>query len=91
VTAILWPPGDHSRGQLGWLLGQVSLEELDSTEDRPVISSVVYGRENEPSPGYWRLLGEDLEIHVPAAGRVDFWQKEMERCFEVYGRRVGPA
>ena len=35
VTAIPWPPGDHSSGQLGYLLGQVSLEELDSTEDRP--------------------------------------------------------
>ena len=33
VTAIPWPPGDNSSGQLGYLLGQVSLEELDSAED----------------------------------------------------------
>jgi hypothetical protein len=87
VTAIPWPPGDHSRGQLGCLLGQVVLEELDSAEDRPVISSVVFdSRENEPSHGYWAFLKDDLGIRVPAAGRNDFWDKELVRCFEVYGR-----
>jgi hypothetical protein len=89
VTAIPWPPGDHSSGQLGYLLGQVSLEELDSTEDRPVISSIVFGK-NGPSHGYWAFLEEDLETRVPAADRVEFWQKEMKRCFEVYGRGVRP-
>ena len=28
VTAIPWLQGDHASGQLGYLLGQVSLEEL---------------------------------------------------------------
>jgi hypothetical protein len=92
VTAIPWPPGDHSSGQLGYLLGQVSLEELDSTEDRPVISSVVRASvKNEPSHGYWAFLEETLGIRVPAAGRDAFWFKEMDRCFEVYGRGVHPA
>jgi hypothetical protein len=90
VTAIPWPPGDHSRGQLGYLLGQVSLEELDSAEDRPLISSVVHSRDNKPSDGYWALL-EELEIRVPAAGREAFWLKELDRCFEVYGRGARPA
>lgn len=59
VTAIPWPPGDHSSGQLGYLLGQVSLEELDPSEDRPVISSVVIASgKNEPSHGY--NAGQDL-------------------------------
>jgi hypothetical protein len=63
----------------------VSLEELDSIEDRPVISSVVIasGR-NEPSHGYWALLEEALGIRVPAADREVFWLKELTRCFEVY-------
>jgi hypothetical protein len=91
VTAIPWPPGDHSSGQLGYLLGQVSLEELDLTEDRPVISSVVIASgKNEPSHGYWAFL-EDLGIRVPLAGREAFWLKELSRCFEVYGRGVRPA
>jgi hypothetical protein len=91
VTAIPWPPGDHSSGQLGYLLGQVSLEELDSTEDRPVISSIVIASgKNEPSHGYWAFL-EDLGIRVPAAGREAFWLKELNRCFEVYGRGARPA
>jgi hypothetical protein len=85
ATAIPWPPGDHSSGQLGYLLGQVSLEELDSTEDRPVISSIVRSGKNKPSPGYWAFVAEDLGICVPAAGRDAFWASEMTRCFEVYG------
>ena len=85
VTAIPWPPGDNSSGQLGYLLGQVSLEELDSTEDRPVISSVVIASgKNEPSHGYWALLEEVLGIRVPTADREVFWLKELTRRFEVY-------
>lgn len=92
VTAIPWPPGDHSSGQLGYLLGQVSLEELDPAEDRPVISSVVIAsRKNEPSHGYWAFLEEDLGIRVPVPRREAFWLKELTRCFETYGRGVRPA
>jgi hypothetical protein len=91
VTAIPWPPGNHSSGQLGYLLGQVSLEELDPTEDRPVISSVVASGKYKPSHGYWAFVEEDLGIRVPAAGREAFWLEEMDRCFEVYGRGVRPA
>jgi hypothetical protein len=92
VTAIPWPPGDHSSGQLGYLLGQVSLEELDSAEDRPVISSVVIASgKNEPSHGYWAFVQGELGIRVPVAGRVDFWLTELNRCFEVYGRGAHPA
>jgi hypothetical protein len=87
VRAIPWQPGDHSSGQLGYLLGQVSLEELDPTEDRPVISSVVIASgKNEPSHGYWAFLEDDLRIRVPVAAREAFWLKELDRCFEAYGR-----
>jgi len=92
VTAIRWLPGDHRGAQLGYLLGQVNLEELDWTEDRPVISSVVMASgKNKPSRGYWDFLEEYLGIRVPVAGRTDFWVEEMDRCFEVYGRGVRPA
>jgi hypothetical protein len=92
VTAIPWPPGDHSSGQLGYLLGQVSLEELDPAEDRPVISSVVIASaKNEPSHGYWTFLEEDLGIRVPVPRRETFWLKELARCFETYGRGARPA
>jgi hypothetical protein len=92
VTAIAWLPGDHSSGQLGYLLGQVSLEELDPVEDRPVISSVVIASgKNEPSHGYWSFVEKDLGIRVPAAGREAFWLKELARCFEAYGRGTRPV
>jgi hypothetical protein len=87
VTAIAWPAGDHTGAQLGYLLGQVSLEELSVEEDRPVMSSVVIasGR-NEPSHGYWAFLENDLGIRVPQANRERFWLRELARCFEIYGR-----
>src|SRR5262249_45374371 len=86
VTAIPWPPGDHSSGQLGYLLGQVSLEELDPKEDRPVISSVVIASgKNEPSHGYWAFVEDELGIRVPIGRREVFWLNELTRCFEVYG------
>ena len=70
----------------------MSLEELDTTEDRPVISSVVIAPgKNEPSHGYWAFVEEDLGIRMPLAGREAFWLKELARCFEFYGRGVGPA
>jgi len=87
VTAIPWPRGDHSSGQLGYLLGQVSFEELDPAVDRPVISSVVIASgKNEPSHGYWAFLADDLGIHVAAAQREAFWLKELNRCFETYAQ-----
>jgi len=90
VRSIPWPPGDHSGGQLGYLLGQVSLEELDSTEDRPVLSSVVIASgKNEPSHGYWAFIEDDLGIRVPVAQREAFWLRELARCFETYGQGVG--
>jgi hypothetical protein len=85
LTEIPWPPGDHASGQLGYLLGQVSLEELDVTEDRPVISSVVRSSRNEPSQGYWGFVERDLAIRVPTSRREEFWLEEMNRCFAVYG------
>jgi hypothetical protein len=86
VTAIPWPPGNHSSGQLGYLLGQVSWAELDATEDRPIISSVVIASgKNEPSNGFWAFVENDLGIRVPSVNREDFWLIEMNRCFEVYG------
>lgn len=87
VTAIPWQAGDLSSGQLGYLLGQVSLEGLDPAEDRPVISSVVIASgKNEPSHGYWAFIENDLGIRVTAAHREAFWLKELTRCFEAYGR-----
>jgi hypothetical protein len=61
VTAIPWPEGafTHEGSQMGHLLGQVSLDELDADEDRPVMSALVYGTdENMPSYGSWSFLAE---------------------------------
>jgi hypothetical protein len=88
VTAIEWPQGPHTDegSQVGFLLGQVSLEELDRVEDRPLISALVIGKdENMPSSGFW---GFCAEVSIAVADRQLFWLKEAKACCEFYGRKA---
>jgi len=90
VSAIPWPEGPHTHDgqQIGVLLGKVSIDELSVDEDRPVISALVYGKdEGMPSYGFWNFL-TDLGISVGPTEdqRLTFWQRELARCFETYGR-----
>jgi hypothetical protein len=89
VTAIPWPQGPHTHEgqQIGYLLGQVSVAELDVDDDRPLLSAMVYGKEtNGPTGGFWTLLDE-LGVKVPASGtaRTDYWLREVAECKQVYG------
>jgi hypothetical protein len=91
VTAIEWPEGayTHHGRQMGYLLGQVSLEELDQNEDRPVLSSLVTGQdEGMPSGGFWTFVADELGIDVPATdlARLDFWVGEFKAACRYYGR-----
>ncbi len=92
VTAIEWPEGAYTNHgqQIGFLLGQVSLEELVRDEDRPVLSALVIGQEEGmPSSGFWALLRDDLGIEVPATdlGRLDLWVAEFEAACRFYAGR----
>lgn len=89
VPAIAWPEGPHTHegSQIGHLLGQVAMAELDIWEDRPLISALVVAKEdNMPSFGFWSLLAE-LNIHVGGSQmqRLAFWVEEVKRCFATYG------
>jgi hypothetical protein len=94
VTAIDWPEGPHTHegSQMGYLLGQVSLAELDRDVDRPLISALVVEKDGgRPSTGFWNLCRElGMADAVSSPGRRDaFWQEEIKRCWEEYGRRPG--
>ena len=89
VTAIPWPEGayTHHGSQMGHLLGQVSMEELDRSEDRPLLSALVVGQEDGmPSGGFWTLLTE-LGIESPSTEleRVEYWSKEFKAACKYYG------
>jgi hypothetical protein len=73
---------------MGYLLGQVVMGELDLEEDRPVISALVRGMDdNMPSQGFWKLLDElNVRVGTSADQRLEFWLKELNRCFEIYGK-----
>lgn len=87
VDAIHWPPGDATSGQLGWLLGQVALEELSADADRPIISAMGYNRsEAGPGGGFWALFPWLVPSTIPH-DRDAFWIAEIRRCQEFYGRR----
>ena len=88
VTAIPWPEGPHTHHgqQLGRLLGQVAISELDTQEDRPLISALVIGKaDNQPAEGFWKLL-DDLGVRSGRASRDEYWVKELRRCYEMYGK-----
>ena len=93
VTAVPWPEGAFTHGgrQVGTLLGQVSLDELDRTEDRPVMSAlVVSSEENMPSEGFWTFVDQTLGIDVGSstAARLDFWVAEFKRARDFYGSQI---
>jgi hypothetical protein len=90
ITAIPWPDGAHTHAgsQIGRLLGQVSMEELDPVEDRPVMSALVYGyEEGMPSGGFWSLLRDELCVDVPEleTERRKFWKRELDWACSYYG------
>jgi len=89
VPAIAWPEGPHTHEgqQMGYLLGHVSIEELDTQEDRPLLSALVVARDdNLPSTGFWKFA-EEMGVRVGSSTneRLAFWVQEIQRCFRTYG------
>lgn len=89
VTAIPWPEGayTHSGQQVGWLLGQVSIEELSPLDDRPLLSSLVINLEANASVGGFWTLAEELYGPIAAPLREEFWVKESKAAIAYYGPR----
>ena len=90
VPALRWDhgPGTDYGSQLGYLLGQVAMEELQPDEDRPVISALAVGSDNKPGTGFWDLCsGLGLSIGGSEAARYEFWVKEMNASIAFYSRR----
>lgn len=90
VGAIEWEEGAFTHGgrQIGTLLGQVSIEELDIEEDRPVLSALVYGIEwGMPSGGFWEFLDElGVQVQRTDDARRRFWNEEVKRCVAYFGQ-----
>lgn len=90
VTAITWLDGQAFGGQIGWMLGQLSLEELSRDEDRPLLSSLVVGKlEGVPTEGYWQFL-RDLGEPVPVGevNKVAAWSEEFRRACAFYAPKA---
>jgi hypothetical protein len=90
ISAISWPEGAYTHGglQMGYLLGQVSLAEIDPVVDRPLLSALAISKaDNMPSSGFWSLL-EELGVLTGTSysDREKFWNSELKRCFAVYGK-----
>ncbi len=91
VTAIKWPEGPytHHGQQMGMLLGQLSIQELNRVDDIPLLSALVVGRDaGMPSGGYWEMH-RDLGLEVPATdiGKLELWTKEFEAAIRYFGSR----
>jgi len=78
---------------MGYLLGRVSIDELSPSEDRPVLSALVIGKEEGmPTKGFWSFL-DQIKVNVGTSqlSRLEFWSNEVKRCFEVFGARRQPG
>jgi hypothetical protein len=87
ITAINWPEGayTHHGGQIGSLLGQVSVEEW--LEDRPLLSALaILAGDSEPSYGFYSLC-DQLRISTGSnkEAKYDFWWQEVQRCHNYWG------
>jgi hypothetical protein len=89
ITAIEWPEGayTHHGGQIGWLLGQVPVEEW--LQDRPLLSAMaILSGDSEPSYGFYSLcdwLG--IKTGSTKKEKYDFWWREVMRCEEYWASR----
>ncbi len=91
VTAIGWPDGPHTHQgrQMGMLLGQVTMDELDRVEDRPILSALAVSQEEQmPSSGFWSLVRDVLGLPVGPTedARLEFWVREFKAACEYYGK-----
>lgn len=89
INAIEWPEGayTHHGGQIGWLLGQVSVEEW--LEDRPLVSALaILAGDSEPSYGFYSLCDQlGLTAGRNREQKYDYWWQEVQRCYDYWGSR----
>jgi hypothetical protein len=81
VIAVPWPEGDAFRGQIGWLLGQVSFEE--ARRGKPLLSALVVNADTrKPGSGLFDLARDELGLNVGRSEREEdsFWLEEAARC-----------
>jgi hypothetical protein len=75
--------GNHMGHELGWILGEISEDEV--ANGRPMLSALAVGVSGEPGDGFYtwakdlkRLLDDSKE------GRQQFWEQEKQAVYETW-------
>jgi hypothetical protein len=89
IVVIMGLPqsGSHMGKEVGWVLGEISEDEVNA--GRPMFSSVAVGVNGKAGPGFFGLA-RDLG-RLPANGdESEFWENERSATYDAW-RRPLPA
>jgi hypothetical protein len=89
IAVIMGLPqsGNHMGKEVGWLLGEISEDEVNA--GRPMLSSVTVGANGKAGPGFFGLARELGRLPVNG-DESEFWERERAAAYDAW-RRPLPA
>jgi hypothetical protein len=86
IAVVLGLPiqGEHLAKDIGYLLGEISEDEV--SHGRPMLSAVVVGFSGRPGSGFFSLARSLGRLTGPQADEEPFWRQEVQRLYETWRR-----
>jgi alkylated DNA nucleotide flippase Atl1 len=88
IAAIMGLPlwGSHMGREVGWILGEISEDEVH--RGRPMLSAIAVNKDGESSDGFFNLARElgRLDATIPEA-EVKFWLAEQKAVYKTWQRQ----
>jgi len=79
------PSGNHMAAETGWLLGEISEDEVN--QGRPMLSALAIGVKGSPGGGFFSLASELGKLQDDSKeGKRKFWEKEKEATYEAWSK-----
>ena len=90
IAVILGLPlsGSHMGKEVGWILGEISEDEVNA--DRPMLSSVAVGVNGKAGPGFFGLARK-LSRLAANGDESKFWEKEQSATHAAWKRPLPPS
>jgi hypothetical protein len=79
------PSGHHMAAEVGWLLGEISEDEVN--QGRPMLSALAIGAKGSPGGGFYGLAVELGKLKDDSEeGKRKFWESEREAACEAWNK-----
>ena len=80
--------GSHMGKEVGWILGEISEDEVRA--GRPMLSSVAVGVSGKAGPGFFGLA-RDLGRLDQNQAESAFWKEELLAAYSAWRRPLPPS